>query len=292
MKKNRGVHYVRKNFDSAAIISALSAVEVTDDASDLSDSDHAVLAALRRSNAELENVSLTEIQEYLRTLDDDQKPGLVRNVKGIHNEMEFVRVENADGDSVYASFFDATNHPDTDIQLIDRSTGDTWEVQLKATDNVSHVSDWIESHPEGEILITEELADRMDLPTSGQSNRELTTDVESFVEKMVSANGADDFWDYFPALSVASVSLVVWELWQRHQRLEIDWPTFKSLSARATGLKLAKISTIGFLLSIPVVGQVTGAVLVAKLLMGAKAAWFENGYKKACPNWFRTAAHA
>jgi hypothetical protein len=273
MSAHRGLHYLRKNFDSAAIVAALSTIALTDDGGTLGEGDHAILAALRRSNSVLENAPLSEVQDYLRSLDDEQVPGLVSNVKGILHEMEFVRVENDDGDSVYASFFDATNHPDTDIQLLDRSTGDTWEAQLKATDNATYVTDWIERHPDGEILVTDELAQRMALPTSGQANGELTSSVEDFVDKMVAAEDADDFWDYFPALGAASVGLVVWELWRRHQRGEITWDAFKRLAARATGLKLAKIGTIGLLLSIPVVGQATGAVLVAKLLLSAKATW-------------------
>lgn len=276
MVANRGLHYLRKNFDSAAIVAALSTIALTGDAAAMSEGDHATLAALRRSSSALENASLPEIQDYLRSLDEEQVPGLVSNVKGILHEMEFVRVENDDGDSIYASFFDATNHPGTDIQLLDRSTGETWEAQLKATDDASSVTDWLERHPGGEILVTDELAHRMDLPTSGQSNRELTSNVEDFVDRMVTADDADDFWDYFPALGAASVGLVVWELWRRYQRAEITWDAFKRLAARASGLKLAKIGTIGLLLSIPVVGQATGAVLVAKLLLSAKATWHER----------------
>lgn len=283
MATHKGVHYLRKNFDSAAIVTALSAVALTDEAGDLSEGDHAILAALRRSNTVLEDAPLPEVQDYLRGLDDEQVPGLISNVKGILHEMEFVRVENEDGDSVYASFFDATNHPDTDIQLLDRSTGETWEAQLKATDDASYVTDWIEWHPGGEILVTDELAQQMELPTSGQSNDELTANVEDFVDKMVSAGDADDFWDYFPALGAASVGVVVWELWRRHQRGEINWEAFKRLAARATGLKLAKIGAIGLLLSIPVVGQVTGAVLVARLLFSVKATWYD-------PQWVQRKA--
>ena len=157
MPTSKGIHYLRKNFDSAAIVAALLRVALTDETGVLEEGDHAVLAALRRSNSVLEDAPLREIQDYLRGLDEDQLPGLVSNVKGILHEMEFVRVENEDGDSVYASFFDATNHPDTDIQLLDRSTGETWEAQLKATDEASYVTDWIERHPGGEILVTDEL---------------------------------------------------------------------------------------------------------------------------------------
>lgn len=194
--------------------------------------------------------------------------------------MEFVRVENEDGDSVYASFFDATNHPDTDIQLLDRSTGETWEAQLEAANDASYVNDWIERHPSGEILVTDELAQRMELPTSGQSNEELTANVEDFVDKMVSADYADDFLGLFPS---------TWSCFSRGYSLgtlaapssgEINWEAFTRLAARATGLKIAKIGTIGLLLSIPVVGQVTGAVLVAKLLLSAKATWFDAGSVK------------
>ena len=70
------------------------------------------------------------------------------------------------------------------------------------------------------------------------------------------------------------MSIVVWGLWERHHRRETDLHTFKRLSALATGLEIAKIGTIGLLLSIPDVGQVSGALLVAKLLLGAKATWY------------------
>ncbi len=280
MQASRGLQYLRKNFDSAAIVAALSAVALSGDAGDLEEGDHAVLAALRRSNGLLENAPLTDVQAYLRDLDEDQVPGLVSNVKGILHEMEFVRVENEDGDSVYASFFPATNHPDTDIQLIDKSTGDTWEAQLKATDDASYVNDWIEDHPDGEILVTTELAERMGLESTGQSNNDLTIDVEDFVDRMVRAEEVDTFWDYFPALGIASISIVVWEIWKRYQAGEIDWNKFKWLSARATGMKLAKIGTLGILLSIPVVGQATGALLVARLLLSAKTTWYDSSVQR------------
>ena len=196
MSNNRGLQFLRKNFDTAAIVSALSAVALTDDVATLEDRDYAVLAALRRSNSALESAPLPEIQGYLRGLDDDQVPGVVSNVKGILHEMEFVRVENEDGDSVYASFFDATNHPDTDVQFIDEFTGETWEAQLKATDDAAYVTDWIDRHPGGEIFVTNEIAHLMDLPTSGQSNEQLTADVEGFVDKMAEADETDTFWDY------------------------------------------------------------------------------------------------
>ena len=60
-------------------------------------------------------------------------------------------------------------------------------------------------------------------------------------------------------------SWIVWGLWQRYcQKLIMD--EFKQLAARATGIKVAKISVLVLLLSIPVVNVVTGAALVAHVI--------------------------
>ncbi len=243
---------------------------MSDDSAEFGDRNFAVLAALKRAHADLEDASLPEIQEYLRGLDESQVRGLVSNVKGVLHEMEFVRLENEDGDSVYASFFESTNHPDNDIVLIDKNSGDVWEVQLKATDSASYVEAWIGAHPGGEILVTDELAERMELPTTGQLNGQLTADVEEFVDKLLAAEPESDFWDYVPALAVSSIAVAVWGLWRRYGQGEIDWFEFKSLAARVTGLKVGKIGIIGLLLSMPVVGQVTGALLVARLLLNSR----------------------
>lgn len=269
-------HYVRRNVDEAAIVAALAAVGTSESLGELSDQEHLVLAALRRANHSLSDSSMEDIQGYLAGLDEDQIPGLVSNVKGIVHEMQFVRLENEDGDSVYASMFDQSNHPDTDIMFIDEATGESWEAQLKATDNAGYVQEWIESHPDGEILVTSELAEEMGVPSSGQSNEQLTASVSDFVDKMVDSAADAGMWGYFPALSVLSVSIIVFELWRRYREGEITLQRFKQLSALATGLKVTKIATITFLLTIPVVGQVTGALLIANLLLGAKSTWFDR----------------
>ena len=77
MPASRAIHYVRKNFDSEAIVTSLTMVALTDDVGDLDEGNHAVLAALRRSNSILENLPLPEVQYYLRGLDEAQIPGLV-----------------------------------------------------------------------------------------------------------------------------------------------------------------------------------------------------------------------
>ena len=67
-------------------------------------------------------------------------------------------------------------------------------------------------------------------------------------------------------LSTASVAIVVWGLYQRYQSGEITQDRFQSLAVKTTGLKVSKIVALMVLLSLPVVGVITGAALVYKLL--------------------------
>ena len=263
------VRHIRTNLEEPLILAALGKMAFSG-MDNLTDTDQAVLAALRRSSTDLHDAGPEEISAYLRGLDENALPGIVSNTKGILHEMQFVELENEDGDSVYASIFDATNHPGTDVQFIDTGTGQTWEVQLKATDSAAYANDWIETHPDGEIIVTSELADRSNLDSSGLSNEQLTGDVESFVDKML----ADDpsIWDHFPIITAMTLANILWALWQRYQEGAIDWERFKYLAARASGIKVAKIAMLGVLLTIPVVSQATGALLIAKFLLGAKNA--------------------
>ena len=270
--------FIRKNADEAAIIAAMAAVAQRG-MTDLSDQELMVLSALKRANPSLADFSITDIQAYLSNLEENQISGLVSSTKGVLHEMEFVRMENEDGDSIYAAMHGDPNHHDTDVVVVDKSTGKTTEVQLKATDDASYVDEWIAAHPNGEIMVTSELADETGLPSSGISNEWATASVSDFVDKMLSFDAGSGLWDYFPALSIASVSVVVFELWERYKRGEIDKQTFQETVALTTGLKVAKIAAIVFLLTVPIVGQITGAVLIAKILLGAKDTWFDRPHQ-------------
>jgi hypothetical protein len=193
----------------------------------------------------------------------------VNNTKGVLHEMEFVRLENEDGDAIHAALFGNTNHPGTDVRFMDMDSGESWSTQLKATDDASYVQDWIDAHPEGEILVTSELADRMDLPQSGLSNDALTARTEDVVDQLVEAGAGSDLWEYFPALSAASIALVVWELWKRHRQGEISLSQFKRMAAKVSGMKAGKIALLTAAMMIPGVNVVTGAALVASLLFSA-----------------------
>lgn len=261
------VHYIRRNFDEAAIL-AVAAKLAFEENPDFSESELATIAAMQRAHPQAGD-STEELGSWLSAMNDDQIQGVVNNTKGVLHEMEFVRLENDDGDAIHAALYGSTNHPGTDVQFVDIDSGETWSAQLKATDDASYVQDWIDSHPDGEILVTSELADRMDLSPSGLSNEHLTARTEDVVDQLLEAGSDSDLWDYFPALTVASIALVVWELWTRHCKGEITLSQFKWMTARVSGLKAGKLALLSVAMMIPGINVVTGAGLVASLLFSA-----------------------
>ena len=276
MKPN--IRYIAKEIiDETLILAALAKVSF-DNATYFNDEEQAVLAAFRRTTPDLSHASPQEIGDYLRHMDEDSILGVVNNTKGALHEMEFVALENEDGDSVYASLFDDPHYPDFDVQLTDSISGSVYDVQLKTTDDPSYVNEWLNEHPNGEIIVNSEMVQKMGLPSSELSNEQLTLSTEAFLDKALAANDAS-LWHYVPLLSVASVSWIVWGLWQRYQQQHISLSEFKLLAAQATGLKVAKISALVLLLSIPVVNVVTGAALVAHIVN--VIADFLGGQRKA-----------
>lgn len=264
-RSDRAVHYLRSNFDEVAILATATKVAFEPDLP-MSEADLAVMAALRRSSDAYQGATTEQIGAHLHDMDDEQIAGLVSNVKGILHEMEFVRLENEDGDHVYASIFPETNHPGTDVSLLDDTTGETIELQLKATDDAAYVQDWIDAHPDGHIAVTDELASKLDLTTSGLENGELTVRTQDLVDHLVEAEPGSDVWDYFPALTALSIGLVAWALWKRYDRGEISFERFKWTLAAVTGLKAAKLAILTAAMAIPGLNVVTGALLTAYLI--------------------------
>ena len=258
--------YISKRFDESAILAILGKVAFTPDPT-LLEEDFAVLAALRRSSSDWD-LSISETADRLASYDDSQIGGLVNNVKGILHEMEFQCLENEDGDSVVAALFPDTNHRSVDVQMLDQETGETWEVQLKATDDMSAIGAWMDSNPDTEILVTEELSERMGLPSSGLSNEDLTMRTEDFVDRMIElGDEADDtLWDYFPPLVAASAGIIVFELWRRYRSGQISIEQFKTLTLRTLGLKAAKYGAIFAALAVPGFNIVVGAYLLGSLI--------------------------
>lgn len=258
--------YISRRFDETAILATLAKLAFTPEPS-LEEGDYAVLAALRRSSDEWD-LSVADTAERLATYSENQIGGLVNNVKGILHEMEFQRLENDDGDSVIAALFPDTNHRTVDIQLFDQATGDAWEVQLKATDDLGAISSWMDSNPNTEIFVTEELSERMGIPSSGINNQDLTMRVEEFVDRMLEVGDDvdDSVWDYFPLLVAASAGIIVFELWRRYRAGHISIEKFKAMAFRTLGIKAAKYGAIFGALAVPGLNVVVGTYLLGSLI--------------------------
>ena len=234
-----GFRYIKNNIDEIMILGVIHKI-TSNQILPLQPKEQVIVDAIKRSDNDLANASLDEISEKLSTYDADQIPFLVNNIKGIVHEIEFVELENEDGDSIFASMYNETNHPGYDVKLIDTNTGENWEVQLKATSNQSYVQDWIDSHPEGEIVVTNEIAQQMDLSSTGISNQDLTVNVTDFVDKLIEYQNNTKIWDYFPILLPISVGFIVYELWKRFENKEISKKEFQFLTIKATGIKATK----------------------------------------------------
>lgn len=264
------VRFLSCRFDEGAILAALAKVAWSDEPP--VETDYAVLAALKRSSPEWD-LPLEQISEKLSGYSDEQIPGLVNNVKGILHEMEFQVIENSDGDGVMAALFPDINHEAVDVQLVDTGTGESWEVQLKATDNPSLINEWLESNPDSQILVTEELAEQMDLESSGLSNEDLSIRVEDFVDRMQEMNESADesLWSFFPLLPVFSSGIIVVELWRRYRDGILTSDQFRNLTIKTLGIKAAKYAALFTALSVPGLNIVVGAYLLACLVMSSSA---------------------
>jgi hypothetical protein len=258
------LRYVRRNFDEAAILAVAAKLAFEPDPS-FSESELATIAAMQRAHPQAGD-SPEALGAWLAAMDEDQIDGVVSNTKGVLHEMEFVRIENEDGDTMHAALFQSTNNPGFDVQFVDQSTGETWQAQLKATDSSAYVQEWVDAHPDGEILVTDELADAMDLPNSGVSNEALTARTEDVVDRLLEAGDQEELLSYFPGLTAVSVALVVWSLFGRYRRGEITLQRFKWLAAKVTGVKASKLALLTLAMSVPGLNVATGAALVVALV--------------------------
>ena len=270
--------YLSKRFDEAAVVATLGKLAFQTEPS-LENIDHAVISALRRSSPEW-NLTVPEMGERLEGYSADQLAGLVSNVKGILHEMEFVQLENGDGDSVIASLFPDVNHKSVDIQMMDRETGEIWAIQLKASDDTSYINSWLDSNSDTEIFVTEELSEKMDLPSSGLSNEDLTVRVEDFVDRLLdlSESADDSIWNSMPTLAVISSGIVVFELWRRYRINEISLDEFKRLTFITIGQKAGKYTMLFSALSVPGLNVIAGAYMLGSFILA-----FNKSFTKA-PN--------
>jgi hypothetical protein len=259
--------YLSKRFDEAAIVATFCKIAFDSDPT-LSKADFQVLAALRRSSPQWD-LSIEETSNRIALYSDEQIRGLLSNVKGILHEMEFVRLENEDGDSVIASLYADTNHKSVDVQMFDADSDNYWSVQLKATDDIGYVNSWIDSNPDTEIFVTQELSERMDLPSSGINNEDLSIRVEGFVDRLIELQDSPDspIWDYMPPLIVASSGIIVFEIWRRYKRGEISFDQFQWLTLKTLGMKTGKYALMFTALAVPGLNVIAGAYMLGSLVL-------------------------
>ena len=107
-----------------------------------------------------------------------------------------------------------------------------------------------------------ELAEELNLPSTGLSDENLEYRVEDVVDKLKDLSHDDSVWDYFPALSVVTISIIIWNLHKQYKRGDISSSDFKWI--------VAKITTLMILLSIPVINVITGTALIYNLIQSAQ----------------------
>jgi hypothetical protein len=172
--------------------------------------DPLVVDALKRSDRSLENASIDQISLHLQSYNQEQLAGVINNAKGIYHEMLFVEMENIDGDSVSANLHTQVNQSGSDVVLTDSYTGQTQNVQLKATDSVAYAEQHFAKNPDIPVYTTSEIAEgNPHFNDSGFSNEEITTQTTETVS-YIRDNGSDLFTDTdFIEMAIDSASLAV-----------------------------------------------------------------------------------
>jgi len=152
-----------------------------------------VLDALRRSDNDLQNASEAELSSYLDSYDPEQLRGIANNVKGIYHELLWVEQYNSFHDTTRAEVFGATNHPGSDVRIVDVEREEVVaEYQLKATDNVAYVNEHQIKYPGVKVFVTDETAEKMEgVQASGNLNTDLTENTEENIESLA-GNSLDD----------------------------------------------------------------------------------------------------
>lgn len=143
-----------------------------------------VIEAFRRSDPDLATASVEEISKYLAEYSPEQQVGIINNVKGIYHEVAFVQGENADGDEWSAELIRDPYNPGSDVILKNGLTGETVEVQLKATDSVTYLNEHIDRYPGIDVIATDEVAAKVGLTGSGFSNEGITEKVQTAVDSL------------------------------------------------------------------------------------------------------------
>jgi hypothetical protein len=160
-----------------------------------------VIEALKRSNSDLSDATLSELSSYVGGMSGDQLKGLANNVKGIYHELRYVEQFNEENPNVIAELHPATNSPGSDIVIRDLETGEIVnEIQLKATDSSAYILEHFEKYPDIPLVSTKEVAEAMeDIQSSGLSNIDLEQDVSRVNQEL------SEFGPFSDAISSAEM---------------------------------------------------------------------------------------
>ena len=261
--------FVQKNIDELAVISVISKLRGGEKL--LTEEDNVILEAMIRSSKKITDLdSAIEFAKTTAAKGADSLMGAANNIKGIAHELIYVKTENEDGDTVFAFMPEDTNNPQFDVLTINLETGEQkWE-QLKTTLNSDHINNWIEKYPgsEGSLKVNTEMADKLGFESSGVSDKELSVNVDKFLDKLIEMDQStlSKIIETSPPLTIIAASFVVYGLHKRYKNKEISKKQFIYMSAKITGIKAAKIVMLLSVLALPVVGQVVGVYLIASLM--------------------------
>ena len=264
--------FVQKNIDELAVISVISKLRGGEKL--VTEEETIILEAMIRSANRI--TDLDSAIEYAKTTAAkgmDSMMGAANNIKGIAHELKYIKEENEDGDTIFAFMPDDTSYPKFDVLNVDQSTGVQEWVQLKTTMNSEVIYDWIDKYPgaESSLRVNEEMATKLGFESTGVSDKEISIEVDDFLNKLIEMDEAlvSKIFMLAPPLTIISSSFAVYNLYKKYKNKEISKKQFIFLSSKITGIKAAKIITLMVLLTVPVVGQVLGVYLISQLMLSA-----------------------
>ena len=264
--------FVQKNIDELAVISVISKLRNKENL--VTEEENIILEAMIRSSNKITDLdSAIEFAKATAAKGTEALTGAASNIKGIAHELIYVKLENEDGDTVFAFMPENTNNPKFDVLTVNTETGEQkWE-QLKTTMNSDYVNDWIEKYPgsEGALKVNVEMANKLGLNSTGIKDEELSVDVNDFLNKLINMNEStfSQIISTAPPLTIIAASFAVYGLYKRYQKKEISKQRFIFMATKITGIKAAKIITLLYLLALPGIGQVVAIYLIASLMFKA-----------------------
>lgn len=228
-----------------------------------------ILALNHLSQQSLDQDSL---KPFLMSIDENQIVNVIQQVHRYIQQHKFFKFEESD-QFIYVSYSAKNRYQDVNFLLYNPKTYEfsSLDVDLKETLDSAYPL-------ENDLIAIHQM-------TQDGSNSHLAQQVDDAIDVWLTVTDPNDehFWEYFPAISLVSVSFGLFSLFQHYKKGDITWQDFQWRAVKLSGLKVSKIAFIGVLLSLPVAGQITGTYLIMQLLLNAKNSWFDRPmqwYKK------------